>query len=120
MTDWTPFESSYIETALWSSMDDAGTPLDSGTYTDVEFSDDAIKAIKDDCARFIEIAADVLDPDSTEYPIAHDFWLARNRHVAGFCDGDYPKEIGKRLTDIAHSFGECYIYLGDDGKFYIG
>ena len=108
MTDWTPFESSYIETALWSSM------------TDVEFSDDAIKAIKEDCANFIEIAADVLDPNSTEYRVAHDFWLARNRHVAGFCDGDYPKEIGKRLTDIARSFGECYVYLGNDGKFYIG
>jgi hypothetical protein len=49
----------------------------------------------------------------------HDFWLTRNRHGAGFWDGDYPKEMGTTLTDLAHTFGECWIYVGDDSLLYI-
>lgn len=35
-----------------------------------------------------------------------DFYLTRNGHGAGFWDGDYPDEIGEKLTEMAHSFGE--------------
>ncbi len=38
-----------------------------------------------------------------------DFWLTRNRHGAGFWDGDYPDGIGERLSDIAHGFGEVWV-----------
>lgn len=51
--------------------------------------------------------------------IGNDFWLTRNFAGAGFWDGDYPTN-GELLTDIAQSFGETYIYLGDDDKLYIG
>ena len=51
--------------------------------------------------------------------IAHDFWLTRNRHGAGFWDGDYPEPEATQLTDLAHTFGECHLYVGDDNKLYL-
>ena len=59
------------------------------------------------------------DPNIDMEQVAHDFWLTRNRHGAGFWDGDYEEEAGKKLTEIAHSFGEVHPYVGDDGKIYI-
>jgi hypothetical protein len=49
--------------------------------------------------------------------ICHDFWLTRNRHGCGFWDGSY-KDLGDRLTNAAQAFGECDLYVGDDGKIY--
>lgn len=58
--------------------------------------------------------------DNYDYEIAmHDFWLTRNRHGAGFWDGDYEKADGEKLTELAHSFGEINLYVGDDGKIYM-
>lgn len=119
------FLASYKETALWSSTDDAGEPLDSTKYANVEFTSNANARMENDCREFIARTADVLvgftradmnrNTDSTiEEAIAHDFWLTRNHHGAGFWDGDYPKELGQKLTDIAHSFGECNLYATED------
>jgi len=47
--------------------------------------------------------------------IAHDFWLTRNGHGAGFWDGDYNDDIGERLTQLAESFGECNVCVNNDG-----
>jgi hypothetical protein len=50
----------------------------------------------------------------------HDFWLTRNRHGAGFWDrwfGDSPQaKLGNLLSDAAHVYGSCDLYVGDDGK----
>jgi hypothetical protein len=51
--------------------------------------------------------------------IAHDFWLTRNGHGAGFWDGDYKlsefdliyENLGDRLTELAKNFGECNLYV---------
>lgn len=107
---------SYIETALWSSTDENGEPLDSSKYADVEFSSDAISSMKQDIEDFIRQTETLVEPTSQ---VMHDFWLTRNHHGAGFWDGDYPKELGEQLTTISHTFGECFIYVGDDKKFYI-
>lgn len=48
-----------------------------------------------------------------------DFALTRNRHGAGYWDGDLPKELGQRLTKAAHAVGENYPYLGDDGQVWV-
>jgi hypothetical protein len=55
----------------------------------------------------------------SDFHVAHDFWLTRNHHGAGFWDGDYPEPLGKQLTELAHSYGECELYVGDDSKIYI-
>ncbi len=52
--------------------------------------------------------------------VAHDFSLTRNQHGAGFGTGEkrYGKRNSEKLTEIAHSFGEISLYVGDDGKLY--
>jgi hypothetical protein len=50
--------------------------------------------------------------------VAHDFWLTRNGHGAGFWDGDYPKKLGEQLTELAHTFREVHAIVGDDDKIY--
>ena len=62
---------------------------------------------------------DLLD-DFDDTDIAHDFWLTRQGHGAGFWDGVYPDEIGDKLTEISNDFRELYIYVGDDGQLYFG
>ena len=114
----TRFTESYIKTALWSSTDDDGKPLDS---LDVELADETIAKFEADCVKF-EAESDAIfgahGLHANDYHVAHDFWLTRNRHGAGFWDGDYPEPLGKLLTELAHSYGECYLYIGDDGKLY--
>ena len=108
---------SYLETALWSSTDSEGTPLDSG-FSIEDFSKEALDRAEKDLSSFLEKAGSILDPYS-EKIAAHDFWLTRNGHGAGFWDGDYQEQDGERLTALAHSFGESSLYLGDDGVLYL-
>lgn len=121
------FLASYIETALWSSTDDQGIPLDNSKYADTELAPETLKRFETDCTRFQTEYAKVISglddsvlrsfpPDSH---IPHDFWLTRNHHGAGFWDGDYPEPIATQLTDLAHSFGECDLYIGDDNKIHV-
>jgi hypothetical protein len=63
-------------------------------------------------------------PDNCDWrQIGIDFWYTRNSHGTGFWDNykDEKNYNGNEdiLTDIAQSFGECYLYLGDDNKLYI-
>jgi hypothetical protein len=121
------FALSYVETMCWSSADENGTNFDSSEYMDTEFADETIARIKQDCAKFraqSDPLFDCFNEQSDDYPVnpsqyhvAHDFWLTRNRHGAGFWDGDYPEPLATKLTDLAHSFGEQNLYVGDDGKF---
>ena len=106
----------YIETALWSSTDDDGGNLDDDhDYNDVDKS--VINQAKKDLDKFFKQAGDLLDGED-ETTVAHDFWLTRNGHGAGFWDGDYEEEKGKALSKLAEKFGEVYLYIGDDGKIY--
>lgn len=124
------FLASYIETALWSSTDGEGIPLDDSKYADVKLSPKPLEQFKADCERFqaeyAKLISGLDDSVLRSFPqsdhdgdrIAHDFWLTRNRHGAGFWDGDYPEPIATKLTDLARSFGECDLYIGDNGQIY--
>lgn len=122
----TPVLRSYIGTALWSSTLEDGSPMD-GDYSETDLAPETLAKMKDDLDKFF-IAIEILDPprgnDLPEFlgipdtQFAHDFWLTRNHHGAGFWDGDYPEPYGKWLTRIAQSFRECELYIGDDGKIY--
>ena len=117
----------YLEAALWSSMDNAdesgGEPLDTN-YDFSDIDDETLKQMKKDCLKFREEMPELEDdgseflPDKFFEQLGHDFWLTRNRHGAGFWDGDWSKEDGKKLTDLAHKFGEFDLYIGDDGKIH--
>lgn len=111
------FIKQYLITALWSSFDDYEEPLeDNYELRDISLS--SIKQAVKDCLLFIS-KADELDLIE-DYSIAgHDFWLTRNRHGAGFWDGDYEEETGEKLTELSQEFREVHPYVGDDGKIYI-
>jgi hypothetical protein len=103
-----------------------GSPLDD--HFDIEDLDTAslLKAEQDvndffhalDRHSLLDAAESYADREH----IAHDFWLTRNGHGAGFWDGDYedyvgePNSVGDRITDIAKGFGECHIIVCDNGK----
>jgi len=122
-----PFFRAYVECALWSTNDEAtpsgGEPLD-GNYDISDIAQETLLKMIDDCRRFQEAnAADLalyVHPEWTAAELGgHDFWLTRNHHGAGFWDRDcLPEDAGQRLTDAAHGFGECDLYVGDDGMIY--
>lgn len=115
-TKFTQFELGYIECMLWSSTDDSNDPIDS-KYSIDDIDSETIQKIKQDCDLFIEKAGDLLD-SLDDSQAGHDFWLTRNHHGAGFWDRDLG-ELGDKLTKISHSFGEAYLYVGDDERLHL-
>ena len=113
------FTLAYIEAALWSSTDnsrdDGGDPLDRN-YSVNDISSELIVAMQNDCAKFQDDNAATLDGLKIEQ-CGHDFWLTRNRHGAGFWDRGLGL-VGEELTRASHAFGECDLYVGDDGQIY--
>lgn len=112
------FAQAYIVAALWSSntSGDDDTPLDRDhNWTDID--DATLQTMIADCDKFQK------ENDLTGYPIehaGHDFWLTRNGHGVGFWENDYGTEKQcEALTKASEQFGECYLYLGDDGKIYL-
>jgi hypothetical protein len=107
---------SYIETALWSSTDDDGEALD-GVYSRDDLADETVNQMRSDCEDFLQSNGTTIEGlDASR--VGHDFWLTRNRHGAGFWDGDYAEPVGKALTDASHVYGEVNLYVGDDGLIY--
>jgi hypothetical protein len=99
-------------------------------YGEDDLSPSALARIVADCERFQrENAADIATIEgqhcSDEYwsgdeRAGHDFWLTRNRHGVGFWDrDDLTQDVSERLTNAAHTFGECWATLGDDEFVYI-
>lgn len=110
---------SYLSTALWSTQgfDEEGNdtgPLDDD-YGTTDFNEKALKEARNDLENFFEMAEGLLD-DGDDEKAAHDFWLTRNGHGAGFGDGDW--EHGDELTKISKTFGSVDIYVGDDNELY--
>ena len=108
----------YIETAIWADLqDDAGNPADKdydasdvapGTVRQIEAAVDAF---------FTANAADIEATGSDDGRTAHNLYLSRNGHGAGFFGNGYGP-AGDRLQDAARALGESQPYLGDDGRVY--
>ena len=113
------FLEAYVVAALWSSTDES-TP-EGGDFLDENYGleDLAPKTVAEmeaDCARFrAENAPDIA---GRVEQAGHDFWLTRNRHGAGFWDGDWSEEAGDRLTEACKKYPEVNLYVGDDGLIY--
>ena len=106
----------YLTCALWSSVDDEGTPLDS-RYAPEDVSWLSTGPQRTQVEDFV--AANGTDLAGMEAgQIGHDFWLTRNHHGAGFWDRGLG-ERGERLTEHAHAYGEVHAYVGDDGAVYL-
>jgi len=123
------FLDSYIESALWSSTDDDGEPLDNNYGID-DISTGTLVTMAEDCIGFLSLVTDMEGKygeelenwyqGSSQYSAfdvaGHDFWLTRERHGAGFWDGDW--KHGQELTDLAQTYSGNGLYVGDDGKIY--
>lgn len=107
----------YLIAMLWAETDSDGNPLDEN-YEISDVSEEAIQASQKDIDTFLKEAGDLVDGLDITY-VAHDVWLTRNRHGAGFWDRGYGA-TGDKLTEIAHKLGEVHPYVGDDGKIYLG
>jgi hypothetical protein len=117
------FYNAYKDAALWSSTYGEGDPMDDGAH---DLSPEAEAAMVADCVDFFAYCESIgLDP-IPDYGCAlysdaeksgQDFWLTRNHHGAGYWDRGL--ETGRALTDAAHTFGSCDLYVGDDGLIYI-
>lgn len=148
-SDLDRFITAYVECALWSSNEGADdTPMNEN-YDAEDIAESSMTSIRADCAQFVREQAAVLDycDETGDLPLrgeearakgfsdayamaGHDFWLTRNHHGAGFWDGDwnidlpapeggFSAQAGDVLTDAAHKFGECDLYVGDDGQVYV-
>ena len=113
----------YIECAMWSSTDESdesgGEPID--LNYGLEDIDPASRYEMDKaCRAFYNYCIDNdidIDRLSAEQ-VGHDFWLTRNGHGTGFWDRGLG-ELGEKLTRACKTFGESYMYIGDDGRVYI-
>lgn len=110
------FTRAYIECAFWSSTGDNDRSLDE-EYCWTDLADETLARIVSDCKSFQE------QNDLTGYPskrAGHDFWLTRNGHGAGFWENDFgTPEQCEALTKSSKVFGECGLYVGDNGKLYL-
>jgi len=109
----------YVTCALWSSLDDDGSPLDDWADVD-DITPMSLAAMRADVIGFLRANQE----DADAYRVfrdwecfGHDFWLTRNHHGAGFWDRGLG-DLGQRLTDAAHVYGSVDLYIGDDGKVY--
>lgn len=115
MKTMTAFLKSYIETALWSSTDEDGHPLDDN-YGEEDIAPGALATMEADCDRFQSEYAELLA--SLGSSAGHNFWLTRNWHGAGFWDLGLGA-IGEALSEAAKLEGSCDLYIGDDGLIYV-
>lgn len=119
LREWETCKEAHIEVALWASHYE--TP--EGEYLKLEDFEPAelLSACLDfDLVIFLTrvnqegLLENAIDAQSIEH-IAHDFWLTRHHHGAGFWDGDYlPSSLGDRLTEISQEFDELYLTIDPD------
>jgi hypothetical protein len=129
--EYDEFFEAYVEAALWAETafgdpkeEEEGDSFDSSFeslgYTVDDISEETLKQIKDDCVKFLNENYDLIKNDEKNggnfEQAGHDFLLTRNRHGAGFWDGDWNE--GDALTGRCRKFKEMTLYVGDDGKIY--
>lgn len=106
------FLSAYIEAALFTSYH-YNEPMNENYGRD-DLHPDTLESFTNDCTKFLQHELAVFDTKEASQA-GHDFWLTRNRHGAGFWDGDWNNPQADAFTKLSHEFGECYLYIdGND------
>ena len=106
----------YIAAALWSSTNNNGDSFEYLNYSKEDISPRSYLQQYRDWVHFTDEYKNLLDHSGlSPEQIAHDFWLTRARHGAGFWDRGIG-QIGEALTHAAQLWGAPYVYVGDDGK----
>ena len=129
-----PTVQALAETILYTECDNNGTPLDRN-YGVTDFDEKSLETLYREFQEFIQVVEkqitekigdnwdsvddfyDLMQPseNQTEY----DYILTRNRHGAGFWDGDWASEVSQILTDAAQDQFKTCAYVGEDGKIYL-
>lgn len=102
------FQRGYLECAEWVGIlyeESRATFRDS---VSPRWNSESLAQAREDCESFQAAAGALLDGADASRA-GHDFFLTRNRHGAGFWDGDYPEPAGRKLTDMAHVYGEANV-----------
>lgn len=110
------FTEHFLIAGLWATNDDNGDPLDD-KYSIDDIDEESMKKADALCDKFRNEAGPLLDEIDDEQG-GHDFFLTANRHGVGYWDRGLG-EVGEKLTEIAHKYGEIYFYVGDNGKIHI-
>jgi hypothetical protein len=113
------FTRAYCMAALFTEDPNPGQGeyQEHGEWTIANIATDSLTVIQKDCASFQTQAGELI-ADDLEHA-GRDFWYTRNGHGCGFWDGDWPELVGEQLTVLAESYGEMYLYRGDDGRLYV-
>lgn len=110
------FTKAYVEAALSTTTDEStpsgGVPLDRDHGPD-DIAAETLALMEADCRKFQEAHADDIAADMGL--AGYHFWLTRCGHGTGFWNGMWPDEVGERLTEASHKYGEFNLYVGDDG-----
>ena len=115
------FENAYFACALWASLDENDNPLDTPPVPN--FDADTLEQMKVDARAFWIENKDVImrhrkRAKKIHELAAHDFWLTRNRHGAGFWDSpEIWGDDADHPTESAQGFGE-YSLTTEDGVIY--
>ena len=107
----------------------AGNPADDFFGPD-DIDSGNISEVADEYADFLAAAKAIIDehlePDhiwEDEGQIAHDFWLTRNGHGAGFWDrypsGTKGDDVGAMLKGLAQTYGSADVWAVDANCFEI-
>jgi len=112
------FFEAYVDAALWSSLDNDGEPLENN-YLASSIDPESLDKMLQDCIKFQNENAEMLEKAGNDGQNGHDFWLTRNGHGAGFWDRGYAKVVGDALTAAAHAFGESNLLESEDGTLFI-
>lgn len=132
-TNLDQFVRGYIDALLWSEWQETdegkSIPLDKH-YSATDVHPDSLKRIRLDCEQFLADAEPLITDESRLARIdpeqgtlwdyaGHDFLLTRNRHGAGYWDGDWRNPEADELTRLAEGFPDCTAYVGDDNMVHV-
>jgi len=106
------FTRAFLECALWSSADLDGNQLDD-EYEIEDIEAHRLKELIEDCQSFQSEHFDLIRENLSR--AGDDFWLTRNGHGAGFWDGYWPEEIGKKLTEASKVYGSVDLLPNGNG-----
>ena len=122
------FVRAYITAALWSTNDNSdesgGKSLDEN-YGPADIAPTTLERMTADCDAFYQAHGALITDENCKYkgcPVdeyaAHDFWLTREGHGAGFWDGGWIEPAATVLAEASRKFGSFDLYVGDDGLIY--
>ncbi len=114
------FTTAYLTAALFTEDPNPGQGeySEHGEWTIDNIDPESLEEVIAECGYFQHV--NQVDIDGNVSHAGRDFWYTRNGHGCGFWDGDWPEDIGERLTREAAKAGSRSLYLGDDGKLYFG